>query len=280
MAEITASLVRELRDATNLGMMECKKALVEVGGDKEEAIKALRERGLVLSRKRASRAANQGIIASTLKPGGSLGSLIEVNCETDFVARNEMFKSFVEQLSVTACDLDDGALADAAKDELAAKIAETGENMVIRRNTRYIAEDDGIVASYIHPGAKLGAMLEIGCDQGEALQADDFQELVKDLAMHVAAADPTYLSGDDVPAEVIAAEREIFAKQVEGKPANIVDKIVDGKMKKFLAEICLLDQAFVKEPKQSITDILKAKGQELKAEITIRRFARFQLGQE
>ena len=280
MAEITASLVRELRDVTNLGMMECKKALAEVGGDKEAAIRVLRERGMALSLKRASRDANQGIIASTLKPDGTLGSLIEVNCETDFVARNEMFRTFVEQLSETACDINDGTLAETAKSELAAKIAETGENMVIRRNIRYMLQDAGIVTSYIHPGAKLGVLLEIGCDQKEALQTADFQELIKDLAMHVAAADPRYLSADDIPSEVVAAEREICAKQVKDKPANIVDKIVDGKMKKFCAEICLLNQAFVKEPKQSITDLLKAKSQDLNVSVTIRRFARFQLGRE
>lgn len=280
MAEITASLVRELRDATNLGMMECKKALTEVGGDKDAAIKVLRERGMVLSRKRAERAANQGIVASTLKPDGSLGSLIEVNCETDFVARNETFKAFVEQLSVTACDLEDGALAEAAKVDLAAKIAETGENMVIRRNVRYTAQDAGIVTSYIHPGAKLGVLLEIGCDKDDAIKSSDFEELTKDVAMHVAAADPTYLSADEIPDDVIAAEREIYAKQVTDKPAQIVDKIVDGKMRKFSSEICLLDQPFVKDPKQSITAVLKARGKELGAEITIRRFARYQLGQE
>lgn len=279
MAEITAALVRSLRDETNLGMMECKKALVEAGGDKEQAVRILRERGLAHSTKRASRAANQGKVASTLQDDGKIGSLVEVNSETDFVARNEMFGSFVQGLADQACETD-GDLAELAKAEVAAKIAETGENIVIRRNTRYILDGTGIVASYIHLGGKVGVLVEVGCGKEETVQSPVFKDVVKDLTMHIAATDPAHLNRDEVPADALAAEREIFAKQVEDKPADIVDKIVDGKMNKYYAAVCLLDQGFVKEPKQSVSKLLADKGKELDDALTVRRFARYQLGQE
>lgn len=278
MAEIAAALVKELRDATNVSMMECKRALVEADGDMEQATKLLRERGITIAAGKASRTANQGLIASAAAEDGRKASLIEVNCETDFVARNETFAAFVEQLAGKACSTD-GALADEVKDEVTAKIVEIGENIIVRRNTRYCLEGTGRIASYIHPGGNVGVLIEVGCEKDQTVEDSAFKELVKDLTLHIAACNPQHLVSGDVPADVIASEREIYANQVKDKPAQIIDKIVDGKLKKFFEEICLIEQGFVKEPKQSVSALLASKGNDLGDKLSIRRFVRYQLGE-
>ncbi len=275
--EITASQVKELRDATNVSMMECKKALIECNGDMEEAIKKLRERGVAVAAKRAEKAANQGIIAAVASDDGKTIGMVEVNCETDFVARNDDFKAFVQTVAEKAPETDE-PLAEVLNDLLVTKIAETGENMRIRRNKRFVLSGTGKVASYIHMGGKVGVLIEVSCQKPETVDTPDFNELVKDLTLHVAAANPVYLKPDEVPAADIASEREIYAKQVEGKPANIIDKIVDGKISKFFAESCLINQGFVKEPKQSITELLEAVAKPLGETFEIKRFVRYQLG--
>jgi elongation factor Ts len=278
MAEITASLVKELRDATNVSMMECKRALQEADGSIEEATKLLRERGMAIAAKKASRATNQGLVASAEADDGRTASLIEVNCETDFVARNKDFIDFVDELARRACETDD-ALAGGVKDELTAKIAELGENMVVSRNLRYVLQGTGRIGSYIHLGGKVGVLVEVACGKEESVENDTFKELVKDLTLHVAAANPAYLAPEDVPEEEIASEREIYAKQVKNKPDHIIEKIVDGKMKKHFAEVCLLEQGFVKEPKQAVKALLAEKAKELDDTPTVRRFVRYQLGE-
>jgi elongation factor Ts len=277
MTQITASMVKELRDATNVSMMECKRSLVETSGNIDEAMKLLRERGMAVAAKRASKEAKQGIIASSTRDGGALVALAEVNCETDFVARNDSFKAFVADVAERGLDTDE-SLAETMSEELIAKIAEIGESIKIRRNARYVLEGTGKIGSYIHMGGKVGVLVDVACGKEETLQNPVFDEVVKDLTLHVAATAPQCLTSDEVPAEQIAAERDIFAKQVEGKPENIIEKIVDGKVKKYFTEICLVEQGFVKEPKQSITQLLQEKGKELDDELTIRRFVRYQLG--
>ncbi len=279
MPEITATLVKELREATNLGMMECKRALVEAEGDKDAAVRLLRERGLAIAQKKSSREVNQGMIETCASDDQKTASLVELNCETDFVTRNDIFIAFVKELAQRACETD-GALADEAKDALTAKVAEIGENMVIRRNVRYVSEGTGTVASYVHPGGRVGVLVEIACEKDETLANDAFAAAVKDVTMHIAACSPTYLDKGDVPADVLQAEREIFAKQVEGKPENIVDKIVDGKVNKYYGQICLVLQGFVKEPKETVTQHLDNIGKEIGDKISIRRFARYELGQD
>jgi elongation factor Ts len=278
MAEITASLVKQLRDATNVSMMECKRALEEAGGDIEKATKLLREKGIAVAAKKAARATNQGLIASASADDGKSMSLIEVNCETDFVARNEVFQTFVAWLAKKAC-ASDRPLAEEVKAEVTAKIAETGENIVVRRNLRYVLDGSGRLGSYIHLGGKVGVIVELGCQKSETTKAEGFTTLLKDLTLHVAACSPRYLTSKDVPADVIAAERDIYAKQVQNKPANVVEKIVDGKLKKFFTETCLVDQEFVKEPKLTITALLTSTGKALGDTLSIRRFARYQLGE-
>lgn len=277
MTEIGAALVKELRDATNVSMMECKKALVEAGGDMAKATKLLRERGMAVAAKKATRVANQGLVASASADNGRIASLVEVNCETDFVARNENFKKFVEQIAQQACTTD-ASLADTLKDTISAKIAEIGENIVLRSNTRFVLQGTGGVGSYIHLGGKVGVLVEVSCTKNDVAEKPEFKELVKDLTLQVAAASPRYLDPSQVPAEEIAAEREIFAKQVQNKPPQIVDKIVDGKLRKHFEEICLVHQLFVKEQKQTIKDVVAATAKKLGDTIAIRRFIRCQIG--
>jgi elongation factor Ts len=277
--EISAALVKELRDETNVGMMECKKALIEAGGDKEKAVKILRERGLAIAGKKASRLAKEGVVAAEIVGGGKTGVMIEVNCETDFVTRNDSFKELVKQLLETAKGIH-GSLADAAKDMVVAKIASIGENIIVRRNVRYDVQGEGTIASYIHLGGKVGVLVEVGCGQAPTAANPAFKEVVKDITLHIAACNPHYLVRSDVPDTVLASEKEIYAKQVTGKPANIVEKIVVGKLEKFYGQTCLVEQGFVKDPEQTITELLAAKGKELGDQLAIRRFTRFQVGVE
>lgn len=278
MAEISADTVKKLREATNVSMMECKRALVEAGGDMEKATRLLRERGIAIATKKASRATNQGIIASSTTADGKTSSLIQVNCETDFVARNDIFKTFVNQIAVKACSTDE-SLGESMKSELMAKVAEIGENLVITRNVRFILQGTGAIASYIHMGGKVGVLVDLACEKAETQNNPAFKELIKDLTLHVAASKPRYLTSAEVPADVISSEREIYAKQVTGKPANIIDKIVDGKMKKFYEETCFVDQLFVKEQKETITSLLASKGKSIGDTLKIRKFVRYQLGE-
>ena len=277
MADITASLVKQLRDATNVSMMECKRALIEADGDLDKATKLLRERGIAVAAKKASRTANQGLIASATSDDGTIASLIEVNCETDFVTRNDVFIAFVGSLAQSALESDD-SLAESVKDEITAKVVEIGENIIARRNVRYVQQGTGAIASYIHLGGKVGVLVEVAGEIDQTAQSDSFKTLVKDLTLHVAACSPRYLVSGEVTEEEIAAERDIYAKQVKGKPENIISKIVDGKMRKFFGEICLTEQGFVKEPKQSVTALLEEKGKELDDKLSIRRFTRYQIG--
>ncbi len=275
--EITASLVKELRDETNLGMMECKRALQEAGGDKDKAVRLLRERGLAIAGKKAERVAKEGRVASEIYDDGKTGVMIEVNCETDFVAKNENFQGFVQDLLAHAKGID-GSLAESAKDIVVAKIAEIGENIIVRRNVKYAVQGTGAVVGYIHLGGKVGVLLEMGCDKPETVSTEAFKEAAKDVTLHIAAASPQFLNRADVAADVIAAEREIYAKQVEGKPANIIEKIVDGKLEKFYSQIVLVEQGFVKDPDQTVAAMLAAKGKEVGDTLVIRRFTRYQVG--
>ena len=276
MAEITASQVKSLRDATNVSMMECKRALQEAEGDLDTATRLLRERGIVIAAKKASRAANDGLIASASSEDGTTASLVEVNCETDFVARNPDFVAFAQSLAARACESDDNR-AEQVKDEVTEKVTEVGENIVVARNSRFVKESGGMVESYVHRG-KVGVLLELSCEKEETLQDADFQTLARDLALHVAASNPTCLSSEEIPTEDAASEREIYAKQVKDKPEQVVEKIVEGKMRKYYEQVCLLNQAFVKEPKQSISALLEEKSKSLGDTVSIRRFTRYQLG--
>jgi len=262
-------------------MMECKKALVDADADMERAIDLLRTRGLAAVAKKAGRATNEGLVAALVAEDGLSASLVEVNCETDFVARNEGFQDFVKQVVQTAV-ANPADVAEVMKDDLSAKISQTGENMKIRRSVRYTLEGTGKLSSYIHMGGKVGVLLDVACGKAETLGNPLFAELCNDLCLQTAAAAPRYLAPADVCKEEIASERDIYAKQMEGqnKPANILEKIIDGKMGKFYGDVCLLEQEFVKavDTKVIIKDLIADIAKKCGDTITVRKFTRFQLG--
>ena len=278
MAEISASLVKELREETGVGMMECKKALVEANGDKVAAVKILRESGMAIAAKKATRTAKQGIIAADISADAQSGRMIEVNCETDFVSKNDNFKAFVAGLLQDAAGVADNAIAETAKAKVDAKVAEIGENIIARRNLTFKVQGTGAIAGYVHLGGKLGVMVEVGCKNAASVQNPAVKEMLADLTLHITAVNPACITRDQVPAETVAAEKEIYAKQVEGKPANIIEKIVVGKLEKFYGQICLVEQPFVKDQDKTVTAVLAEAGKAAGDEFTIRRFVRWQLG--
>ena len=287
---ITAAIVKELRDKTNAGMMDCKRVLTETNGNIDEAVKLLRERGIAKAGAKADRAANEGVITARLNDAGTTGILLEVNCETDFVSKNDNFQAFVKEIAdglevakaadhaaALAVNFGDYNLGDTVK----AKVVEVGENLQFRKYDRFEAAAGGVVASYIHPPGKVGVLIEVGTSKPESASSDVFREMVKDLTLHIAACAPKGLSRDDIPADLVDAEREIFrARLVDaGKPENIIENILKGQIGKFYAESCFLEQAFVKDPDVTVAKLLEAKGKELGDTFTVTRFVRFGLGE-
>lgn len=279
---LTPKMVQELREETGVGMMECKRALEEANGDKAEAVKILRKKGMATAAKKSTRATADGVVVAHIDAGGASGFLMEVNCETDFVTKTDDFKELVGELVSRAAE---SKVADAEalmalpsssgqplKEMLVAKIAKIGENMQVRRLSRLEGQGN-LVASYIHAGGKIGVLLEAKVDRAdEAAQAT-----AKDLCMQVAAAQPRFVRREEVTAEVLDGEKEIYRAQVlaQGKPANIVDKIVEGKMNKFYEEYCLLEQPFVKDQGTPVQNHLKAACPGM----DVKRFLRFVLGE-
>jgi len=287
---ITATLVNDLRKKTNAGMMDCKRALEETKGDLEAAVTLLREKGIAKAGSKADRAANEGVITARISDDAKTGILLEVNCETDFVSKNENFQGFVASLadSLIASQPADHAAALQAQfnglsveDAVKAKVAEVGENLQFRKYVRFEVQGEGVVASYIHMGGRVGVLIEVGAGNAETASTAGFRELVKDLTLHIAAAAPRGLSREDIPAEVVEAEKSIFRVQLadSGKPANIIENIINGKIGKFFSESCFLEQGFVKDPDTTISKLLEAKGKELGDTLTVRRFVRFGLGE-
>ena len=275
MAEITAKLVAQLRGMTSAGLMDCKKALIETDGDVEAAVDLLRAQGTIKAAKKAGREANEGVIAHYIQPDSKAGVLVEVNCETDFVAKNEQFLEFtseVAKLKLTAPDSDFEELRTA-------QVAKIGENILLSRDARLDVEGIGLVAAYIHTGAKVGVLLQIGVGKEDILGNDDFKALVKDITLHIAASAPVSVSRDEVDPELVAKEKAIAEEQAEGKPPQAIENIVNGKLNKFFATNCLLEQGFVKNPDVSIKDHVAAVGQALGDEITVSNFLRFQVGE-
>lgn len=291
MAEITAQLVKQLREMTGAGMMECKKALVEANGDFNEAQVILRKRGLATAAKKASRTAKEGLIGLHISPEVNLGLLVEVNCETDFVAKTDDFKSLVEevkQIILTHKPVDAEALKALPSTSspsltvealLKEKIAKVGENMNVPRFVLHPAA--GALGSYTHPGSKLVVLVDVTAKNPATLERPEFKELIQDIAMQVAAADPKFLTREEVTAEYIAKEKEIQRSRAlaEGKPEKIVDKVVEGRMSKFYEEVCLLDQPFIKENSVTISQLLADKGKQLGDEIAVAAYVRFKVGE-
>jgi elongation factor Ts len=282
---IDASMVKDLRERTGAGMMDCKKALTETSGDIDKAIALLREKGLAGASKKAGRIAADGLVGVFASADAKTAVVLELNCETDFVAKTEGFRNLFDTLgnALLAADVSEGTGETAGDLEAGGKtvsellkesIASIGENLALRRFARF-ASKDGVVGSYVHAGGKIGVLVELtGGDSRHV-------ELAKSLAMQVAAAFPRAVSRDQVPSTDLAAEREIYRQQAlqSGKPEKIVERIVDGKIDKFYSEVCLLEQEYVRDSDLRVDKLIEQTAKETGATLAVARFARFQLGE-
>jgi elongation factor Ts len=290
MVEISATMVKELRERSGAAMMDCKKALVETSGDFDKAFEWLRQKGVAVAQKKSARSASEGLVVAKVADNGKTGSIAEINCETDFVARNDEFVSMTKELvelalAEKAKNADD-LLAKSIKgtkvsDFITEKIAKTGENIIIRRvGTVDLGSKPGLVGLYVHAlGGKMGALVAI--ESNKELNGAQVGDLGKDLAMHIVSAKPQFVSRNEIPAEVIENEKRIEsgkADLAEKKP-EMREKIVQGRVDKLLAERCLLDQPFVKDPSQTIAQFLSKKGSELGVELKPTSFVMFILGE-
>ncbi|MBN2497943.1 MAG: elongation factor Ts [Deltaproteobacteria bacterium] len=279
---ITAKQVNELRQKTGAGIMDCKRALAEVDGDVDKAITLLREKGMASAGKKSARVAAEGKVEAI--SSGRQAALVEINCETDFVARGEAFLDFVGSVSKRVLE-SDGEEIDPAffEQERKALVASIGENVVIRRIARFQLESGlhGRVETYLHMGGKIGVMVEVACGSEQAAESEAFQSFCREITMQVAAANPQYLQPDEVPQEELDAERAIYRKQAldSGKSEQHVDKIVEGRLRKWYGEFCLLQQPYIREQKQTVDAYRKQVAKQIGADVSVRRFARFQLGE-
>ena len=291
--DITAKMVKDLRECTGAGMMDCKKALAESGGDMDAAVDLLRTKGLAALAKKAGRATNEGIIGGYVADDRRVGALVEVNCETDFVARNADFKAFVATIAAHVA-----AAAPADVSELMAQpfadrdisfeavlgetVGKVGENMQVPRFTRYeLSSAAGAVTVYVHGVGNIGVMAEISASDTTVADSDMFAACSRDIAMQIAAAAPVAVRREDIPADVIEHEMAIYKAQAaeSGKPEAIQEKIATGRLEKYYKEVCLLEQDFVKDPDTSVTDYLQRAAKELGGTIDVVRFERFVLGE-
>jgi len=284
---ISAQVVKELREKTGAGFMDCKKALEKTNGDFEEAIKYLKEKGLADAQKRSGREAKEGLIAIKTSKDQNEILMVEINCETDFVSRTEKFKSFVEEVASTI--LEKGiASIDEIDSEIDTKVKEAagsfGENVVIKRIVRFKKSDPdkSYFQSYIHLDGKVGVIVEIFVDPSELKDNETFLDFAKNVSLQIASMNPVSVSRNDIPEDILKEQKEIFAKQAKesGKPDKIIDKIVEGRLNKFFAENCLLEQKYVKDSDITIKEYKERVEKDLNCKIEIKRFARFKLGED
>jgi elongation factor Ts len=286
---ITATDVKKLRDQTGAGMMECKAALTEASGNFEEATLILRKRGLASAAKKAGRATSEGLIGHRVSTDHRSGTLVEVNCESDFVARTPDFQQLVEdvisEIERAGDVATEGWLADPSgpiQKRVAAGIAKLGENMAVRRFVRFTGQTPtSYVGQYIHPPGKIGVQVEFSGVGSTLAERDEFVKLVKDIAMQIAAASPTYVARAGVPADILDREKSVYRAQMEGqgKPAQVIDKIVEGKLGSFYSQVVLPDQASIRDPKMTVADVLAAAAKTLGAPVTVSRFVRLKVGE-
>ena len=293
MANITAAMVKELREMTGAGMMDCKKALTEADGNMEKAVEVLREKGLAASAKKAGRIASEGMVEIFLSEDNKVGAIVEVNSETDFVAKNQVFRDYVAAVAKqaaesTAADIDaffeeKWALDTqfTVKEALSQQVAVIGENLNIRRFERYTKAQAGKLVSYIHGGGRIGVMIELACEN----EAEELVELGKNIAMQIAALNPKFITEADVPAEFIAKETEILTAQAMNdpknakKPENIIAKMIEGRLKKELKEMCLVEQPYVKDTDMTVQQYIDSVAKVVGAPISIARIVRFETGE-
>jgi elongation factor Ts len=290
---VTAAQINELRKSTGAGMLDCKKALEETGGNFEKAVDFLRTKGLAAAAKKAGRAATEGMVAALVSDDLKSGVLLEVNSETDFVAKNDKFQAFVANigqhiLATSPVDVEAmlaqtfcGDASKTVQTYLNESISIIGENIQIRRFTKLDVSGDGLIGSYIHAGGKIGVLVQVASPAVTAANKDALQTFVKDVAMHSAAAAPSFVCRDQVPTDVLEREKEVYrAKAKEsGKPDAIIEKIIDGQINKYYADICLIEQAFVKDTDKTIQQVSKECGTASGGNVSITRFERFVLGE-
>ena len=287
---VTAKMVKELREMTGAGMMDCKKALNETDGDMDAAIEFLRKNGEAKAVKKAGRIAAEGIVMADVKEDKT-AAIVEVNSETDFVAKNAEFQGFVkavvnQAIASESTDME-GFMAEAwnedasktVQDALNEKISVIGEKLSIRRFEKIVT--DGCVVDYIHGGGRIGVLVEVNCETDFVAKTDAFKELVKAIAMHIAATNPSYLKREEVPTAELEHEQAVLAEQArnEGKPEKIIEKMVAGRIEKYYKEVCLMEQPFVKDPDKTISDLITESIAKIGENISIRRFTRYQLGE-
>lgn len=288
MVEISASMVMKLRKMSGQGMMDCKKALAEANGDVEQAIEILRKKGLATLAKRAERETSEGVVVDKSRKDGKVAAMATLCCETDFVAKSDDFVAAAEALAeyALACAADEGTenilgtSVDGKEfsDILAEIVSKTGEKVQVGDFAKYKLDDPGLISTYIHFNSKVGTMVEIETNDEQVASADVLKQIGADIAMHITATKPLALDKSGVGAETVEKEKAIFAEQVKNKPANIIDKIVEGKMKKFYTENCLLEQRFVKDDSKTVAQVLDEAAKQAGGEAKIKRFVRFEIG--
>ena len=288
---ITAGMVKELREMTGAGMMDCKKALANTDGDMDKAVEYLRENGMAKAAKKAGRIAAEGIVKTVVE--GTKAAIVEVNSETDFVAKNPVFREYVlqvaEQIAGSSAADVDALLKETWKfdttmtvaEALSSKVAVIGENLKIRRFEKYVKEGKGIIVSYIHGGGRIGVMIDIDCENA----TEAVEEMGKNIAMQIAALNPKFIATTDVPAEFLAKEKEILTQQANNdpkngkKPANIIEKMIEGRLNKELKEICLIEQPYVKDGDLTVKKYIESVSKEVGAPIAIKKMVRFETGE-
>ena len=277
MSNITNESVMSLREKTGAGLIDCKRALAETSGDMDEAVSILRKKGVASAAKKAGREAGEGIIANAISEDRKNGILVEINCETDFVAKNEDFVHFSNEVAQILL-ADPQANLETKRAEQVGKI---GENIKISRSQAVSIETNGIVESYVHTGAKVAVMVSLISSDGQDLSSNNqLISLAKDICMHIAATSPVCVSRDDIPEDLVSKEKDIALAQAEGKPPQAVEKIVAGKLEKYFSTSCLLEQPFVKDPDSSVLNLLSNISSELGSDIKVGTFLRFQVGEE
>lgn len=278
MTEISKELIVRLRQMTGAGITDCKKALEETAGDLEAAVDLLRKKGAATAAKKAMRETHEGVIAAYIMPGARIGVLVEVNCETDFVARNDMFREFAQKVARILADNPKADL-EPMRTEIIGAIR---ENIQIPRFVRYEVQGNGMVAAYIHTGAKIGVLLEVCVNNPVSLEDLRFKELVKDLTLQIAAASPQSISRDDLPQAIIDRERRVIAEsdQVKNKPPQVLEKIIQGRLEKFYQTVCLMEQGYIKRNSEiSVGEYIREVEKLLGDKITVKRFTRYQVGE-
>jgi elongation factor Ts len=290
---VTAALIKELRGMTGVGMSDCKAALVETDGDIEKAVEVLRKKGMAKAEKKAGRVAAEGLSYAYITEDGKSAAAVEVNSETDFVAKNDIFKTFVEDVAKQAVASDsadmDAFLAETwkadttktVKEALVEKVSVIGENLTIRRFEKFTAEENSVFVSYLHAGGKVAVLLEFVSD----VNNDTLVEAGKNICMQIAAMSPKFVRREEISAEFIAKEREILTEQAKsdpknaGKPDNILEKMIEGRINKEMKEFCLVDQEYVKDDKMSVAQYLQSVAKEIGGNVSIKRFVRFETGE-